>query len=366
VTGEQGVYRVRLASDRYGVAVGCRIGDSSRVSVFQRTAADGLVLRARSCGGEPIALDVVVQNVPAGTHAYLSTRVGAAGGSALSYAFQMQPGPAEVFGSLSDTTGRIAKLVREPAFDLQAPHQITIDFASEGAAPEDHALQITTRGDQARVVSSVIRPTGEYTLHAPLRLATPPFYQTLPAALRRPDDLLAVTVAVGGISTTMTSAAPGMLAFDLPAEINAQAPAVLATPFLHPVFTFEATATDLAIQSYLLSAHTSGASDSITHDWFAELSAAWIGEARSVRYEFPDLTATAGFSPELALFDRGPVRWSVRRIEASTPTDADGRIVRSAVQAGAIESYCGDHVIEPPETCDPPDGSTCSATCSKL
>jgi hypothetical protein len=366
LTGEQGIYRIRLASDRYGVAVGCRTGEASRVDVLHRTVADGLVVRARSCGAAAIPLEVVVQSVPASSNAYISTRDGAAGGSALTYAFQIQPGPAELFASLGDSAGRIAKLVREPTFDLEAPHQITIDFASEGAAPEDHALQIATRGDQARIVSSVIRPTGEYALHGPVRPSSPASYQTLPAALRRPDDLFGVTISVGGISTSLTSRTPAALAFDLPAEINAQAPSVLAMPFLHPVFTFETTATDLAIQTYLLSAHTSGASESVTHDWHAELSASWIGEASSVRYEFPDLTAVAGFSPELALFDRGPVRWSVRRSETSSATEEDGRVVRSAVQAGAIESYCGDHVIEPPEDCDPPDGTTCSDSCTKL
>jgi hypothetical protein len=366
LTGEQGVYRVRLASDRYGVAIGCRTGDASRVSVFQRTVADGLVLRTRSCAAEAVALDVVVQSVPASSSAYISARGGAAGGGALTYSFALQPGPAELFASLADSTQRTVKLVRESTFDLQAPHQITIDFASEGAAPEEHALQIGALGDQARVISSVIRPTGEYALHGPRRLGTSASYQTLPAALRRPDDLFGVTISVGGISTTLTSRSPGMLAFDLPEEINAPAPSVLATPFLHPVFTFEATATDLAIQTYLLSAHTSGASESVTHDWHAELTASWVGAGPSVRYEFPDLTAVTGFSPELALFDRGPVRWSVQRIEASSATDGDGRIVRSAVQAGAIESYCGDHIVEPPETCDPPDGTTCSETCTKL
>jgi hypothetical protein len=281
VTGEQGVYRVHLGSDRYGVAIGCRTGDSSRVTVFQRTAADGLVVRARSCDRDAITLDVVVQNVPPGGNAYLSTRGGAAGGDALTYAFAMQPGPAELFASLTDRSGRIVKMIRVPTFDLQAPHKVTIDFASEGAAPEDHALQLTTPADPVRVTSSVIRPTGEYALHVPTTLGAPPGYQTLPAALRRPDDLFGVTVAARVLSTTMTSTTPAMLAVALPADLDAQAPAVLATPFLHPVFRFEATTTDLAIQSYVLSAHTSGASEAVTHDWSAELTGARAVRSRA-------------------------------------------------------------------------------------
>ena len=85
-----------------------------------------------------------------------------------------------------------------------------------------------------------------------------------------------------------------------------------------------------------------------------------------VRYDFPDLSALPGFQPELGLLDRGPVRWSVRRTESTTAAPSDGRVTRSAVTTGVIDGYCGDHAIQPPEACDPPDGATCGPACTKL
>jgi hypothetical protein len=367
ITAERGVYRAHLASERYGVTIACRTGGSARVSVFQRTVADGLDLRTRSCGSDAIELDVAVRHVPERSIAYVSTAAGLSGGGDATYAFFAQPGPADLFASLTDNAGRIAKLVRVPSFDLQARQAIAIDFATQGAAPDERTLSIALGpADRARVTTSVIRPTGEYPLHAPAALGTPPTYQVMPLALWEADDLFSVTVAVGAVSSSVTSRVPGPLAFQLAPSITAQDPAIVTAPFVHPAFSFTTAATELPIQTYVLSARTANAPETAAREWSAELSASWLAGASLVRYDFPDLSAVVGFVPELALFDRGPIRWSVRRSEASTVGPSDGRIVRSAVQTGVIDAYCGDHVVQPPETCDPPDGSACAASCTKL
>jgi hypothetical protein len=367
VTADRGVYRVHLAWERYGVAIGCRAGGSSRVTVFQRTAADGLELRTRSCGSDAIELDVAVRHVPASSIAYISTAAGLAGGGDATYAFFAQPGPADLFASLTDRAGRIAKLVRVPSFDLQARQTIAIDFATQGSAPDERALSIALGPeDRAQVTTSVIRPTGEYPLHARAALGTPSTYQVLPLALWEADDLFTVTVEVGAQSSSITSKVTGPLAFQLAPSITAQDPAIATAPFLHPAFSFTTAATELPIQTYVLSARTATAPETAAREWNAELSASWIAGTPSVRYDFPDLSAVAGFVPELALFDRGPIRWSVRRTEASTAGPSDGRVVRSAVQSGVIDGYCGDHVVQPPETCDPPDDTACASSCTKL
>lgn len=367
VAAEVGVYRAHLTADRYGVAIGCRAGASSRITVFQRTAADGLALRMRSCVSEPLELDVAIQHVPASSVAFISTGAGRAGGGDATYAFFAQPGPVDLFASLTSSGGRMAKLVRLPTFDLQARQTIAIDFATQGAVPEDRALSIALgAADHAQVTTAVIRPSGEYPLHAPAELGTSRTYQVLPLSLWEPDDLFAITVEAGGQSTTLTSKVPGELAFQLPSSLAAQDPAITTAPFLHPTFSFTTTANDLPIQSYVLSARTVNAPETAAREWSAELSASWIAGAPSVRYELPDLSVVPDFVPELALFDRGPIRWSVRRTESSTAGPSDGRVSRSAVQAGVIDGYCGDHVIQLPETCDPPDGTACAASCTKL
>jgi hypothetical protein len=367
VAADGGVYRAHLTAERYGVAIACLAGASSQITVFQRTAADGLELRTRSCDSGAIELDIAVQHVPASSIAYISTSAGRGGGSDATYAFLAQPGPVDLFASLTSRAGRMAKLVRLPTFDLQARQMIGIDFATQGAAPEERALSIALgAADRAQVTTAVIRPSGEYPLHAPAELGTPRTYQVLPLALWESDDLFAITVEVGGQSSTVTSKVPGALAFQLPPGITAQDPAIAIAPFVHPTFSFTTTTTDLPIQSYVLSARTANAPETAAREWNVELSASWIAGAPTVRYELPDLSAVPGFVPELALFERGPIRWSVRRTETSTAGPSDGRVSRSAVQTGVIDGYCGDHVVQLPETCDPPDGTACAASCTKL
>lgn len=367
VTAEQGVYHAHLAADRYGVAIGCRIGDSSSVEVFQRAAADGLDVRTRSCAGEPVQLDVSVHNVPPGSFAYVSTAGQSVSGDGnATYSFRIQPGPTDLFASLTDGTGIISKLVRVPMFDAASMPTVEIDFSRDGAAPDARELVVALAEDaQAQVETSVILPTGAYPLSGGAPLGAPSTYQTLPAALQHADDLFDITVTAGARAAAITSKAPGALAFQLPADVAAPAPTMALTPALHPVFSFDPGVIDLPIRTYQLHARTSSAPDDVFREWSVELSSAWIPVTSPVTYEFPDLSAVAGFSPDFVLFS-GPLRWAVRRVETSAAAAVDGRITRSASRAGTIAEYCGDHVVQPPETCDPPDGTTCSDTCTKL
>ena len=366
LAGDGGVYRAHLAAERYGVAIGCRRRESSSIAVYQRAVADGVALRAPACGGDVIELAVAVVHVPEGAVAYVSTPGGADGGGGdATYVFHDPPGPAELFASLSDAGGRITRIHRVPVFDLVAARTINIDFWLEGAAPEDRSLSVAPAGGEpARVTTSVIRPTGEYALSTGVPIGASASYQMLPAALHQPGDLFDVTVEVGARSAGFTARAPGAIEFELPAALVAAEPTIALAPALHPVFAFQATAATLAIQRYVLHARTSRSPDDAFRDWTAELSAAWAGDAGAVSYEFPDLSGVAGFSSDFALF-AAPVRWSVQRTETTTDEPADGRITRSVSRTGAIEAYCGDGVVQSPETCDPPDGAACSARCEK-
>jgi hypothetical protein len=376
IESDHGVYRVHLASDRHGVAIACRVGASSFVELRQRVAADGLELRERACAPDPIELDVWVRNVPAGSFAYISTAGQAiSGGGDATYAFRAQPGATDLFASLVDGTGRMSRLVRMPTFDLTSTKTIAIDFAIQGVAPDDRRL-VLAGADPARVTTSVIRPTGNYALSAGAAAGAPPTYQMLPPALQLPGDLFEVTVAIGSRSASITRAAPDTLTIDLPGEVSARAPAVVIAPVLHPVFSFATTTSDLPLQRYLLQVRTSRGPDDVYREWRADLSAAWIAGAASVQYAFPDLSlaltqalarpsAQPGSPSDFLLFDRAPVRWAVWRTETSHAVATDGRITRSASQSGSVETYCGDGIVTPPETCDPPDAS-CSETCAKL
>jgi hypothetical protein len=98
IAGDGGVYRVPLASDRYGVAIGCS-GVISTVTVLQQTIDDGLDVRERSCSSRPLELDVVLRNSPASSTMTIAVgdefAVRPPGDTTV--ALSMDPGPTEVF-----------------------------------------------------------------------------------------------------------------------------------------------------------------------------------------------------------------------------------------------------------------------------
>ena len=56
-----------------------------------------------------------------------------------------------------------------------------------------------------------------------------------------------------------------------------------------------------------------------------------------------------------------PTLWPAISDPASTSPSSQPSSTQTSIRR-SIEMYCGDGVIQPPEACDPPDGSTCSAT----
>jgi hypothetical protein len=139
----------------------------------------------------------------------------------------------------------------------------------------------------------------------------------------------------------------------------------LNVPFLHPVFSFANPAGALPLDSYFLRTITVRTTDDVIHFLDAMLSARWVGAAAAVQYVFPDLSTVAGFTSDFQLFDRTPIQWNWGRTELNGMA-GDGRISRTEFANGTTGVYCGNGIVEPPETCEPPGTATCSATCMKL
>ncbi|MBS1119687.1 MAG: Multiple EGF-like-domain protein 3 precursor [Deltaproteobacteria bacterium] len=401
VTGVNGVYHAHITSDRYGIAIGCLDTDFATIEVVQQVVADGTTYRT-ACKSTPATarLDVTVQNLPAGHRLRLRTNrnIGLAS-SDETVSIDVPPGTTELFGTLTDSAKNVVKLFRIPAIEVQTTKAITIDVAADGAAPDNLALTLTPSDPTATVRTSAVRTYGTVNFQGlGIPLGASPTYLMLPPALQQADDLYLISVSGQSSSHSRTVKTPGQLAFALPAAFTAPQPMMLKTPFLHPVFTFTPTIAVLPIQSYTVDASNfSDFNAPVLRDWFATLSAAWVAGAPSIRYEFPDLSALPGFA-ELALRDRERIDTTIFRTETTSEVRVDGAESTSSSASGVIGEFCGDGVLQdgemcdPGETetatcdsdctpvecgdnvvnvsagedCDPPDGTTCSATCTAL
>ena len=142
--------------------------------------------------------------------------------------------------------------------------------------------------------------------------------------------------ASSGRETEITSKAPpAVTTFDPPAALAESAPTLSTLPFLHPVFSFANTASNLKLSSYAMTATTTRSSDGVSHQWSVTLSASWVANQASIQFAFPDLSAVAGFSANFVLFDAVPISWQLIRTDDNSVI-GDGRIVRDAFQRGTI------------------------------
>jgi hypothetical protein len=406
-TGTNGVYKVHITNDRFGVAVGCN--DSAAASfvdieIIQQTVADGLVYKT-FCKSQPdsATLNVTVKNLPAGQRLRLRTprNVGTAGadGTLIS---TVPSGTTELFGTLTDANRNVLKLFRIPSIEVAQSANVTIDVAADGAAPDVSGTFTVSPDDPTSILkTAVVRPYGSVTLTG----ATNPIgasrsYLMVPAPLRQGDDLFRFTMTGATGSTSRTAKTPGVLAFALPTQFTAPNPELKTTPFLHPVWTFDPTPSALPNQSYFLDASNFGDFTApLLRDWFVTLSARWVAGQTTVRYEFPDLSGMPGFA-DVALIARERLDTTIQRLESSAAFNVDGAESTNSSSFGVIGEFCGDGVTQNPpeacdpgdagesetcdfdctpaecgdgitngsagEECDPPDGATCSAECKSL
>jgi len=362
---DKGAYQVPLAR-RYSVLVAC-VGspDTTTARVYDRTADDGVRLDVPSCYTPPGPtgtgiVTVQVQNVPAGGVAVVAGPGGVRQLTALpstSLDLELARGQSEVVAWLETSSLVISKIVRVPPFTLDAAHSVTIDFATQGAAPD--RLPLTVRpGPALYTVETVVTPLGSYELAQPL---SPTTYLALPAALRLPGDRSRVTVFGGLRDVTVTSASPGPLVVDLPPELAAVG---FGAPGAAPRPEWSLGALPPTGTTLTLSVETR------TRDqlraWAIQPSASWLAFAPSLLFDLPDAgPALAGLHADLGLLARTKVTWAAAAVSTATGADGAEVILRSAF-AGDTGHYCGNHAIEPPETCDPPDGTTCSADCTAM
>jgi len=371
-TGVNGLYHVHINSDRYGIAVGCLDSGFATIEVVQQVVADGTTYdTACKFTPSPAKLDVTVKNLPAGHRLRLRTnRNIRLASSDETVSIEVPPGTTELFGTLTDSARNVVKLFRIPAIEVQTTTAITIDVATDGVAPDSLPLTLTPSDPTATVRTLAVRPYGTVNFQGVgIPLGASPKYVMLPPALRQADDLYVISVDGETASHSRTVKTPGALAFAFPAALTAAPPMLVKTSFLHPVFTFTPTTAVLPIQSYFVEASNFSNFDAVVlRDWFATLSAAWVAGAPSLRYEFPDLSALPGFA-ELALQDRERLDTTIMRTETTSEVAVDGAEATSSRASGVIGEFCGDGVVQAGETCDPGDAgetATCDSDCTPV
>jgi hypothetical protein len=361
-TGVKGVYTVPIASDRFGVAVGCNDQSNQYVDIeiVQQTVEDGLVYKT-VCKLPPLdaTLEVAVSNLPQGQRLRLRTA------NNLGYAFddgpvtlEVRAGQTELFGTLSDIDDNVLRLFRS-SIEVAGTTNLSIDVNADGAAPDmSGTFTLSPNEDTATIRTSVIRPYAAVSLTGVGNvIGTSRNYLMLPAPLRQPDDLYRFTVAGSTGVASRTAKKPGALAFTLPAQLTAPAPELLRTPFLHPAWKFDPTAPVLANQFYVLDANNFSQFDAVVfRDFYVAISARWLAGQTTVRYEFPDFSMLPGFAA-LALIDRERIDTTVTRVESSAASNVDGAESTGSSATSVLGEFCGDGTVQTPETCDPGDGT---------
>jgi hypothetical protein len=405
VHGENGIYDVRVSNERFGVVIGCKFDAASLVTVIHQTVDDGTVIQASACEGPvlPLAITGTVRGVSAGDNVSLRTDDAATRLTTdAAFVLAARAGKNDLFAIMMDAaTNRVVKLTRTPGLDPTSTDPLSIDFTSQGVPLEDVPLRLLLPSGETPVVNtSILTPTSSYPLNRfGMSPAGAPSYQMLPSALRQPDDLALVEVRSSfGTSSVVTTGDPAEVEF--PAPYDVPPPVLLEEPYVRPVFKVAVTAGGLPLVTYHPYAFTDSVDGQteVVHDWEIYISAKWAGGTDVLTYVLPDLSGLSDFGLDLALQPGQAIAAGVNRDELSSTEIAAGQLRRSSestqtflgafcgngivdpgedCDTGAVDSFdcdsdctfnvCGDgHVNSLTERCDPPNGTTCSATCAPI
>ena len=319
-----------------------------------------------SCQVDPdvakVPVTVTVKNVPSGLTADVTGPTTASATSVdADLVLQLAPRSNELLAWLVDAQQQhVSKLVRIPPFTPQAAQSFTIDFATMGADPDHLPLTLSGATPQT-LITGVSTATGEYTFSSELGST----YAVLPATLRRAGDRTVIEVLTKDGTGRVELVTPAPVTLDLlPNLAGAGFVANGDTP--RPMWTVPALPATRGQARVLMTASTAGSPATPGRRWQVFLARARTGSATSATYTLPDLnTLIPGLPMDVALPGRTKISWSIQADDLTTQADSSTIQVGTSV-SGTGGQYCGNTVIEAPETCDPPDGSTCSDTCTSM
>ncbi len=356
-------YTLAVTGQRYGLAYGCAnaAGDTIAITVIQATVAETTHVTV-ACGGIVTASPVNVAGTVAGltgaqtAQIDLASHSGTATVAMPTYSIMMVPsGTWDLFARRMTAAPAFDRMIRRNAVTVGGATSFNFDFASEGFAPEMHA--VTFQGAMASETTStlvVFRNAGG----SPFAMG--PFtngsYPSLPTAERRTGDVHGVTAGATdsaastrrNVRRSFIQAADFIAAFPpLPA-----APTITVggtTPYVRPraTITQSSAGTALNFDRYDIGYTQRETAPARTRSWSLQLTRGWIGAAVVVDYAVPDLSAVTGFQSwwglvaglatqwqQFANWDAAGVADLLRADQ--TPAELDGRETRSTQRDGTL------------------------------
>jgi hypothetical protein len=279
------------------------------------------------------------------------------------YTMQALPGKGELFARSTSFTDHTQDKVIRKALDVTADQTIPLDFASDAVLFDTAPLTIAD--PTARTTSQIYSGGTLYSVGFSFPSSTA--YQILPAALRKPDDLIQVHAQVqdGRTSSVITTGGPVSLA--LPAAVTVPMPALVTDGYVRPHVMFPVGGGTLPLVTYVLDYFTFNFTTDRVVGWDAEFSEAWTAGATTVDFTVPDFSSLTGFDAKLELEDHQAIVGFVARDESSSLDVAVGVKQQTAGTDFTLGSYCGDGITDPGEACDDAgESATCDADCTAV
>jgi hypothetical protein len=369
-----GLYSATVTTGRYGVAMGFRSlhspdSEDTFVSVQYSTTTETRALqfwvsypRAR-----PYRLTLDVRGIPAGQQARASVEQQqlflSNGVTTL-----VTPHPTvEVIATLQQrltmpTRDIPVKMFRQSNVSLSTSPTVVIDFGLPLLAPLSYPA--TLDGSTSALVRSAVRTPDELIHSFATDLGR---YYVLPSSLARATDLTRVTSSIGDQSAIYyPTTTGGTLAMQIGAPYLFPTPTMLLHPYARPSLSFTPTpgAMTFTLFSHSFSSYWAEGNKYHYQSYNITFSQGWTTGMATVQYTFPNFNGLPGWEPEMALMPRQQIDWSGDRSTYNTATITTGRVMQSASNSASIGEFCGNGIVEPRyESCDPPDGLTCSELC---
>lgn len=370
-------YTATINPGRYAVALGNRVRqvnkDESYVYVRHSTTDEQRELSIQWLGGVPLTryqLLVDIRGTSAGQRLYIGHPGGSSSGrnaiNGISTFTAGSPTGELIVALAGGTPSEPFKVTRISNLDLRNSAPVVLDFNLPYPAPTSYPVVID--GSLAHSVSSAMyNAAGRYF---PLGGATGKLF-ALPPSLSRPGDTSHVYGSAYPRSVELIQSGPGPASlqfgplFSQPvATLRGGYALGLSFPLSHSPGLLPLTDYDYIANS----SYGDYQEDYVSVEWTMSFSSGWIGGHAGGVFHSPSFNGVSGWTADMALPYRAPIYWQAIRTDLNTRTSAPGQMRHtSSAPDVTLGEYCGNGIVEQRyETCDPPNGTTCSSSCSNM
>jgi len=294
-----------VTGDRYGVAYGCLnvANDNIGITVIQATVAETTRVTA-GCGGLSTATPVTIMGTIAGLSSTQTAQVDIGSKSAAptaaapTFSISLPPGTFDLFARRMTAAPVWDRMIRHNGITAAMGATFNLDFATEGFAPETHA--VTFQGVSATETTGVLVIFRNTLGGSPFGLGSPSAgnFFAIPAAQLRTGDYHSIVVsasdpATGGRRVRRVAIAATDFTATMPAMIAAPVLAVGATtPYVRPRASIPG---GLTADRYDLGYSQTETAPARSRSWSLQLTRGWIASAAATDYTAPDLSNVTGW-----------------------------------------------------------------------